>query len=293
MDAAHEVPSEQMKLWNGVKGHAWVEAQAAIDQMFGPLEALFLEGLTVEQLSRVLDIGCGTGSTTLALARAIGARGHCVGIDLSAPMIAAARSRAGRAGVAAHFIRADAESYPFEPAGFDVIVSRLGVMFFDDPVRAFANLRRAARDNAALRCVVWRAAEENPFMTTAERAAAPLLPQVPARRADAPGQFAFAEASRIRHILRDSGWTGIDIRPVDVICSLPKTALVHTFTRLGPLGEILHEVDERTRSQVIETVCAAFDPYVQGADLRYTAACWMVAARCPAGSITAKGTGDA
>ena len=142
---------------------------------------------------RVLDVGCGTGSTTLAVARLLGAKGRCTGIDISEPMIAAARARAEREGTPASFIRADAQTHAFEPASFDMIISRFGVMFFDDSVRAFANLRRAARDDAELRFIAWRSAAENPFMTTAERAAAPLLPNLPARRPDAPGQFAFAD----------------------------------------------------------------------------------------------------
>ena len=147
-----------------------------------------------DSAQRVLDVGCGTGSTTLAVARRLGANGAAVGIDISEPMIAA-RAGARRARRA----RRRASSAPtrrrhaFEPASFDMIVSRFGVMFFDDSVRAFANLRRAASDGAELHVIAWRSAAENPFMTTAERAAAPLLPDMPARRPDAPGQFAFAD----------------------------------------------------------------------------------------------------
>jgi SAM-dependent methyltransferase len=241
----------------------------------------------------VLDVGCGTGSTTLAVARTIGAGGRCVGIDISDPMIAAARARAERERAPASFIRADAQRHDFEPGSFDMIISRFGVMFFDDSVRAFANLRRAAQDGAELRFIAWRSAVENPFMTTAERAAAPLLPNIPARRPDAPGQFAFADQRRVHRILEESGWTDIDIRPIDVACTLPEKELVRYFTRLGPLGLLLPEVDDRARGQVIETVRAAFAPYVRGAEVCYTAACWMVGARAtpapaaPAGAANA------
>jgi hypothetical protein len=163
-----------------------------------------------------------------------------------------------------------------------MIMSRFGVMFFEDSVRAFANLRRAARDDAELRFIAWRSAAENPFMTTAERAAAPLLPNLPARRPDGPGQFAFADRSRVHAILEDSGWTRIDIQPIDVACTLPEKELLGYVTRLGPVGLILHEVDDRTRTQVIEALRAAFDPYVHGADVRFTGACWMIGARAPA-----------
>ena len=237
---------------------------------------------------RVLDVGCGTGSTTLAVARRLGAKGRCIGIDISEPMIAAARARAEREGTPASFIRADAQTHAFEPASFDMIISRFGVMFFDDSVRAFANLRRAARDDAELRFIAWRSAAENPFMTTAERAAAPLLPNLPARRPDAPGQFAFADQRRVHRILEESGWAEIDIRPIDVACTLPEKELVRYLTRLGPVGLILQEADERTRAQVIETVRAAFDPYVHGAEVRFTAACWMVGARAPSASAAPK-----
>jgi hypothetical protein len=103
-----------------------------------------------------------------------------------------------------------------------MIISRFGVMFFDDPVRAFANLRRAARDRAALCFIAWRSPAENPFMTTAERAAARLLPDLPARAADAPGQFAFADRRRVETILEASGWTDIAVRPIDAACLLPE-----------------------------------------------------------------------
>ena len=152
-------------------------------------------------------------------------------------------------------------------------------MFFDDPVKAFANLRRASREDARLVIIEWRSAADNPFMTTAERAAAPLLPDMPPRRADAPGQFAFADADRVRRILKEAGWTGIDLQPLDVECTLPVQALHLYVTRLGPVGMMLQSADEATRARVTEIVLDAFKPYVRGADARFTAACWMVSAR--------------
>lgn len=118
-------------------------------------------------------------------------------------------------------------------------------------------------------------------MTTAERAAAPLLPNLPTRQPNVPGQFAFADQHRVRCILEESGWFGIDMRPVDVVCILPERELVRYLTRLGPVGRALQEVDQQSRTQVIETVRAAFDPYVHGAEVRFTAACWLGSARAP------------
>src|SRR5690349_20047033 len=249
--------------------------------MFKPLEDLLVDAVVAGSPRRVLDVGCGTGATTLAVSRRLGANSECVGIDISEPMLDAARLRAEREGTPARFIRADAQSYEFEPPSFDAIMSRFGVMFFDDSVRAFANLRRAARAGARLRCPVWRSPEENPFMTTAGRAAAPLLPSVPPRVPDAPGQFGFANAQRVRRILEESGWAEIDLQPIDVECTMPASELTRYATRFGPLGRVLDEADERTRDRVVKTVRAAFEPFVHGTEVRYDAACWMISAEAP------------
>jgi len=282
MDGARQNADEQAALWNGRSGNTWVDLQELLDRMLKPLEDRLLDAIPAGSADRVLDVGCGTGSTTLAIARRLGASGRSTGIDISEPMTNWARVRAERDGVPATFIRADAQTHAFEPASFDRIVSRLGVMFFGDAVAAFANLRRAAKDHAELRFVAWRSAADNPFMTTAERAAAPLLPSVPPRLADAPGQFAFADPERVRHILERSGWSDIRIEPIEAACALPEKDLLRYATRLGPLGRVLPDADEHTRAQVIETVRAAFEPYAQGDEIRFTNACWMVSARATA-----------
>ena len=280
MDVTHETDDEQSRLWNGPSGRAWVDAQELLDQIYKPFEELLVAAVTARPRERVLDVGCGTGSTTLAAARALGSKGRCIGIDISDPMIATARERAKKDNTPVDFICADAQVHAFEPASVDMFVSRFGVMFFADPIQAFANLRRAARDNADMSFIAWRSAAENPFMTTAERAAASLLPDLPPRRPDAPGQFAFANQQRVHTIVEQSGWTTIDIRAIDVECAMPEKELVRHVTRLGPVGMRLQHADDETRARVIDAVRPAFDPYVRGADVRFTAACWMINA-CP------------
>ncbi|WP_405875675.1 MULTISPECIES: class I SAM-dependent methyltransferase [unclassified Streptomyces] len=279
MDVTRRTDDEQAARWNGPGGNAWVELQPVLDAMFKPFEDLLVDAVSAEDAGHVLDVGCGTGAVTLAVARRLGPAGRSVGVDISEPVLNAARARAEQEGARASFVRADAQDHAFEPATFDAIVSRFGVMFFSDSVRAFANLRRAAKDGAQLRFITWRGPAENPYMTTAERAAAPLLPDLPARPTDGPGQFAFADPDRIRDILAESGWTGIDIQPIDVACALPEGELVRYFTRLGPLSQVLGKADEKTRARVVDAVRAAFDTFVQGTDVRFTAACWTVGAR--------------
>jgi hypothetical protein len=116
-------------------------------------------------------------------------------------------------------------------------------------------------------------------MTTAERAAAPLLPDLPPRRPDAPGQFAFANRDRVHAILQDSGWRDIEIAPLDVDCMMPTTDLAQYVTRLGPVGQALQGADEKTRTRIVDAVLSAFDAYIQDGIVRFTAACWMIGAR--------------
>lgn len=267
---------DQATLWNGRGGRGWVETQEVLDRLFQPFEDLLVEAVAAARRKRVLDIGCGTGATTVAVAKRAGA--DAMGVDISDPMIEAARSRAQRDGVPATFVRADAQTYPFEAASFDMVLSRFGVMFFDDPVQAFKNLRRATTDDAELRFIAWRSPAENPFMTTAERAAAPVLPDLPPRRPDAPGQFGFSDPGRVQTILEQSGWRGIEIEPLDVPCTVREEDLVRYVNWMGPVGMALQGADEETRGRVLRTVLPAFDSYRDGSSVRFNAACWSVAA---------------
>jgi SAM-dependent methyltransferase len=269
----------QAKLWNGPAGQAWVEGQQLLDALLAPVEVLLAQEVAARAAHRVLDVGCGTGATTLAMARVLGESGACIGADISEPMIALARTRAERERNPPSFVRADAQSYAFEPGCFDMIVSRFGVMFFDDSIVAFRNLRRAAASDAELCFVAWRGPEDNPFMITAERAAAPLLPDLPARRPEGPGQFAFADPAHVRRLLEGSGWSEVEIQPYDFECRMSQAALEQYVTRHGPVGLALHNVDEPTRARVIQALRAAFAPFVHGAEARFTAACWKVTAR--------------
>ena len=288
MAAAYRGDDEQMRLWNGPAGRAWLGTQDVIEQMFKPFEEMLVEAVVSRSGAHVLDVGCGVGGTTLAVARRLRKDGSCIGIDISEPMIVAARAAAESEGVRASFVCANAETYAFQPDSFDTIISRFGVMFFEKPVHAFSNLRHAAKDEAELRFIAWRGPAENPFMTTAERAAAPLLPNLPARRPGAPGQFAFADRYRVNAILQESGWAEIDIQPIDVTCTLPEKELVRYLSQLGPVGLILQETDGKIRDQVITTVRAAFSPFVHGPEVRFTAACWMVSARAPSAAGAAQ-----
>ena len=118
-------------------------------------------------------------------------------------------------------------------------------------------------------------------MTAAERIAAPLLPEAPPRDPDAPGQFAFADRNRVRRILEQSGWTEIDVAPVDAVCGVPEPELNRYLTRIGPIGRVLQDADDGTRARIMAALGPAFAPYTRNGEVRFTAACWTVAARAP------------
>jgi len=276
----------QAGLWNGGAGHAWVQEQALVDRMFRPIEDMLLEAVAPGQARRALDVGCGTGGTTLALARRLGPRARCTGIDISTPMVAAARRRAADAGVEVGFVCADAQRHVFAPGSFDVVVSRFGVMFFDDPVAAFANLRRAVRADGELCFVAWRGPEDNPFMTAAERAASSLLPDLPQRAPDEAGQFGLAREAHVCHILAQAGWERVACTPVDVVCGFPEAELDGYLARMGPVGRALETAGGALRERVLARMRPAFDPWVAAGEVRFTAACWLVSAQACAGITT-------
>ncbi len=273
-------PPDQEQIWNGLSGNAWVENQDFLNQMLQPLEDLLITSISAQSLEiQVLDVGCGTGHTTRAIARLLGKKGHCTGIDISTPMLAAARSITEKEKSSARFLHANAQTYSFEAASFDLLISRFGVMFFNDFVQAFSNLRHAAKDGAQLLFISWRSPLENPFMTVTERAALSLIPDVPQRQPDVPGQFGLADQKRIQKILQDSGWSKIEIEQVDATCTFPEKDLVRYFSNMGPLSQILSELDQTLREKVIDTVHSAFQPFVQNDNVQFTAACWKVRAR--------------
>ena len=267
----------QAELWNGPAGHAWVTAQRILDEMFTGFATHLAQTIPLNANWHVLDVGCGTGDTTLTLARRLGPSGHATGIDLSAPMIEVARQRAADAALPVEFIAADAGQPPLPAASIDHIVSRFGVMFFDKPVPAFTRLRDTTRQGGTLHAVVWRSAADNPFMTTAERAAASLLP-LPPRVPDGPGQFAFADPEKVRGILESAGWSEVAITPLDMPCEIARSDLRTYLSLLGPVGTALRSaaLDAAEREGILDTLESAFAPFVVGDRIRYTAACWVI-----------------
>jgi SAM-dependent methyltransferase len=279
MSEVHGPNQEQAALWNAAAGQAWAEMRHVLDRMMAPFNGMLTEQVVHDGVRRLLDVGCGAGATTRFAAQRLSPGGTCLGVDISAPLVAVAEQRSREEGIEnASFLVADAQTYAFAPDTFDGVISRLGVMFFDDPVAAFLNIRRAARRDARLAFVASRSPAENPFMTMAAEAAAPWLPGLSAPVPGAPGQFGFADPERVRRILQASGWHDVEVRAVDVPMSLSEQELMAYVTTMGPVGRALREVNEERRAGAVAALRAAYGRFVENGAARFDAACWLVRA---------------
>ena len=272
--------ADQIAYWNAAAGETWVKLQDRLDLQLEPLGRRAQEALAPRAGERILDIGCGSGQTSLELARAVAPGGTVLGVDISQPMLDVARQRAaGLSGIS--FREADATTVPFEAGAFDAAFSRFGVMFFADPVAAFRNIAGALRPGGRLAFVCWRTPAENIFMSLPLAAAPAVLPP----RAEPPpppatqGPFAFADPDRLRRILDAAGFAEIDILAHDQkISSGDLDTTLDVALKLGPLGAMLRENPDR-RAVVIEAVRDALRPHVTPAGVELDSATWIVTAR--------------
>ncbi len=273
----NQAPTDQAQHWNEEGGRRWVENIAHVERMLEPLNAELLALAAPRAGERVLDVGCGGGATSAAFARAVGARGRVLGVDVSAVILEVARRR--YADIAQlSFELGDAATMAL--AGFDLVVSRFGVMFFLDPIEAFANLHRAAQPSGRLAFVCWRAIEENPWMGDCAKAAFTVLPQPEPTPPGAPGPFAFADAARLRGILDAAGYAGIDIRPLDLMLDLGTLDdALEQMTCMGPAAPAYAAAEAAAREAAVRALRAVLEPRLDGDRVRMPGAVWLVRAR--------------
>ena len=258
----------QIEFWNGDTGRNWVTHDALMEAMLAPIGERILDALTPGPQSRGLDIGCGCGHPTVSLAKRIGASGSVLGIDISAPMLKVARSLAQTAGTdhaAIEFLEADAQSHSFDGQPFDLVFSRFGVMFFEDPVAAFSNIHSAMAPAGQLAFGCWQPRAVNPFMTLPAVAAMELLPPPPALPPRAPGPFAFEEPEYVEGILNTAGFSEIDIvglsQPLVFGRGLSLRDIVERLVEIGPIAQMVRDAPEALQQPVREKVIAALAPF--------------------------------
>lgn len=252
--------AEQIADWNGEQGRRWAEHQQRIDHMLERYSDAALQAAAALPGEQVLDIGCGSGSSSLALARAVGPQGRVLGVDISRPMLAVAKELA-----AAHpelnlfFAEADASSAAL-PTGQDLLHSRFGLMFFADPAGALRHLRGHLKPGGRCAFVCWRAPRDNPWAMTPLMAARQVLGITPPP-ADplAPGPFAFADEQRLHGVLAEAGFDRIELQRFDAPNMLGRSTHEAALNclQIGPVSRLAREVGATREPQIIGAIEAA------------------------------------
>ncbi len=277
MKTTSELAAEQAAYWNGPGGQGWLSAYQRIERSLqGFTDALFA-AVKARAGEQAIDIGCGTGGTTAELARAVAPSGHVLGVDISEALVNAARERRVDN---ATFVVGDAAAHPFKDAHYDLVFSRFGVMFFAEPVAAFANFRRALKPTGRLAFICWRPPQENPWATVSLRAAQPFLPPLPRPGPEDPGQFAFGDRARVERILKEAGFSHFAIEPVDrpVFVGATIPDIVESAGRFGPLARAFADADAAAIDKAKAAIAEALAPHLRIEGVILPGACWLVTA---------------
>jgi SAM-dependent methyltransferase len=284
MDApsGHDQNADQIAYWNGTGGQRWADRQPVQDILLKPIADILIDRARIKAGERILDVGCGSGSTSFAFAQVVGPAGHVTGIDISAPMLARAREVAPR-GAPVEFILADATVHAFAAESYDLLASRFGVMFFADPALSFANMRKGMRRSGRLAFACWREPRENPFFMMPLQAAYRHVPRMPQPGPEDPGPFAFASEERVRRVLGAAGFTAIALEPcnlaLDVAVGRGLDAAVQGALEIGPAARALTDQPADVVSAVAKSIREALTPHVKGQTVPLDAAIWIVTAK--------------
>lgn len=272
------VNGAQTEQWNGETGRFWAAHEDQFDAMLSRLTTHLIAAADIAPTDRVLDVGCGCGATTrMAAERAVD--GSVLGVDVSEPMLQRARASSDALPNVA-FERADAQVRAFPAGAFDMVLSRFGLMFFDDPPAAFGNLAAALRPGGRLVFLCWQELARNEQRVVPLQAIAAHV-AVPGSTADGPGPFSLAEAERIRGLLAGAGLSDIAIQSVEepVLVGVDADAAAE-FTRHNPtIRGLLADVDESTAAAAVAALRSALSAYQTPAGVLLGSAAWLVTAR--------------
>jgi ubiquinone/menaquinone biosynthesis C-methylase UbiE len=282
LPTGHDRNADQVAYWNGPAGQRWADLQATQDVLLKPVADLLTDRARFSPGERVIDVGCGSGATSIAFARKVAPSGRVLGIDISGPMLERARQSAPK-DLSIDFALADATIYPFAPAGFDVLASRFGVMFFADPVLSFVNMRKALRPQGRLAFACWRDPRENPFFMAPLQAAYKHVPKLPQQGPEDPGPFAFASEARVRRILDASGFKAVEMEPcpllLDAAIGCGLDSAVQRAFEIGPVSRALEGQPDALRVAAANSIREALTPFAKGDAVLLPASIWIVTAR--------------
>jgi SAM-dependent methyltransferase len=275
----------QRRYWNTVAGPRWVAAPGFRERRNQESTALLLARLGLRDRESVLEIGCGTGALTVPLAQAVGEHGRVVAVDISEPMLGAARQRIAESGLGNITLRhGDAQVFEFEPAAFDLATSRMGVMFFSDPPAAFRNIGRGLKPGGRLIFACWAPLAENRhWLISYDIALRHLGPPAPPP-AHEPGPLAFADPDYIRDFLAAADFADITVDRAHptIIAGSPEEEAHHALM-MGPTARLIEEKEptEATRQMIAREIEAAFADEANRGPIRLPATIFLVSARRP------------
>ena len=279
--AVHDQNADQAAYWNGPAGQRWIDRQETQDVVLAPVSTVLFDRAIVAEGNRVIDVGCGCGATTIELARRVGPKGHVIGIDVSAPMLARARERAD-VDLPLSFVLADATVHPFEPGRADLLFSRFGVMFFADPTVSFLNMRKALRPGGRVAFVCWQEPRKNPWMMLPLQAAYKHVPRLPEVGPEDPGPFSFAREDRVRRILSAADFSSVALEPVDLVLDIAVgrglDAAVDGALLIGPVSRALDGQPPDLVAAVTHSIRAALAPLQKGDTISLDGAVWIATA---------------
>ena len=268
----------QIEYWNSNSGGKWVRQQHRMDRTLSPFSNHLQSVLGAVDGLSILDVGCGTGETSVALAER-GAR--VTAVDVSQPMLAHARTRPGADKV--NFLQADASAHGFAPASHDLIFSRFGVMFFSDPDSAFAHMATALKPGGRVGFICWRPLSENPWMLKPVLIAKDFI-ELPARPGpEDPGPFSFSDPARVTRILSAGGLEDISIEPFDNHMFMGDNVedAVITSLEVGPIGTAIEDVEEATSNGLKAALADLMSKNLKDGQVTLPGAVWCVTARKP------------
>lgn len=274
---------QQAEVWNGSESLHYVDHADRYDVQLAPFTWAVLDRASSQAREIVLDVGCGSGAMTLAAATRAE---RVTGIDLSQPLVELAERRAQTGAIGnADFVIADAQTYEFAAGTFDLLLSQFGLMFFDDPVRAFTNIRSALRPGGRAVFVVWQGLHANEWLTVIGDAVGrhAELPEF-GGQARGPGMFSLCDVDEIATLLRAAGFEEAEYESCTPTVLLGGGGTLHEsidfLFGMGMPRGLLGLVDPSARAEVIRTVSAELsDRYEEGIGVRLGAAAWLVAAQ--------------
>jgi ubiquinone/menaquinone biosynthesis C-methylase UbiE len=278
----HVQNADQIAYWNGPGGQRWADRQQTQDILLGPVADLLVDRAQIKAGEWVVDVGCGSGAISIAIAEKVGPTGRVLGIDVSGPMLERARQIAP-AGLPVNFDLADATVYPFDPASFDLLVSRFGVMFFAEPARSFANLQKGLKRSGRIAFVCWREPRENPFFMVPLQAVYKHAPKLPQLGPEDPGPFSFASEQRVLRILSEAGFSEVKMERCDLALDLAVgrglEAAVQSTLEIGPSARALAEQSPDVVAAATRSIRQELAPFVQGQTVLLKGSIWIVTAR--------------